>query len=115
MKTIRNAVMEDVDKLKPISATRDGLRFLSLSDREENYTAANKYIAALEIIRDLTKNELPNYIPASRLTKDEWVKYNWSDVTFMGDPERMIVRGLERLPDEAAAALRDWRFLHDEV
>lgn len=42
--------------------------------------------------------------PVKTLTRDEWVRWHWVDVTRHCDGERMVVRGRERIPDEAAEA-----------
>lgn len=47
-------------------------------------------------------------IPISQLTRNEWVKYRWIDVTQFGDSELMLMRGVERMPDDGAQAARDW-------
>lgn len=44
----------------------------------------------------------------SEITRDEWIKTWWYDVTLHSDMERMFVHGYERTPDEAAQAMRDW-------
>ena len=43
----------------------------------------------------------------SDIIKREWIKYQWIDVTTLSDPNRMMLRGLERTPDEGAQALME--------
>ena len=47
-------------------------------------------------------------IPISKLTRAEWVRYRWIEVTQFGDSELMLLRSVERTPDEGAQAARDW-------
>lgn len=42
------------------------------------------------------------------ITRKEWISLWWIDVSEFGDPERMMLRGLRRTPDEAAQAMLDW-------
>lgn len=42
------------------------------------------------------------------ISRNEWINYQWFDVTQMGDTERMMARGLLRTPDEAYTALMEW-------
>ena len=46
--------------------------------------------------------------PLSQLTRTEWIKYQWVDVTQMGDSERIMLQGFLRTPDEAYQALEEW-------
>lgn len=42
------------------------------------------------------------------ITRTEWIKYQWTDVTQMGDPERMMMQGFLRTPDESYQAMEEW-------
>ena len=44
----------------------------------------------------------------SEITRTEWIKYQWVDVTQMGDPERMMQQGFLRTPDESYQAMEEW-------
>ncbi len=57
MKTLGDLVLEDAVKLKKMggSSTSDGIEFLELRNVSENYAAGNRYLAALNIINDLTE------------------------------------------------------------
>jgi hypothetical protein len=44
----------------------------------------------------------------SQLTREEWIKNNWIDVTQMGDSERMMLQGMQRTPDEMYNAMMEW-------
>ncbi len=46
--------------------------------------------------------------PLSEITRTEWIKYQWNDVTQMGDPERMMQQGFLRTPDESYQAMEEW-------
>lgn len=46
--------------------------------------------------------------PLSQITRAEWIKYQWNDVTQMGDPERMMLQGFLRTPDESYQAMEEW-------
>lgn len=48
-------------------------------------------------------------VPLSELTSAEWVRWAWTEVTGVGDAERMFARGPLRTPAEAADALDDVR------
>lgn len=43
----------------------------------------------------------------NEITRDEWVRYHWIDVTQMRDTERRFLRARERTPEEATAASRE--------
>lgn len=53
--------------------------------------------------------------PLSQITRAEWITYQWLDATAFGDRERMLLRGLERTPDEAAQAARNWDAVIDII
>jgi hypothetical protein len=42
------------------------------------------------------------------ITRTEWIKYRWIDVTEMGDEDRMLTQGPPRTPDEMVQAMNDW-------
>ncbi len=63
MRTINDDVMEHAGKARHSIGTSDGIVFLGLEFRTENYAAGNLYLAALQII-----NELLDRI--SRMEKD---------------------------------------------
>jgi hypothetical protein len=44
----------------------------------------------------------------SKITREEWIKYQWFDVTQMGDEERMMGRAFLRTPDESYTAMMEW-------
>ena len=44
----------------------------------------------------------------SKITRTEWIKYQWHDVTQMGDAERIMVQGYLRTPDESYQAMMEW-------
>lgn len=47
-------------------------------------------------------------IPITRLTREGWIRYQWHDVTTIGDGKRQLLRGHFRTPDEAYEARRQW-------
>lgn len=44
----------------------------------------------------------------SEITRTEWIKYQWVDITQMGDEERIMLQGFLRTPNEAYQALEEW-------
>ena len=44
----------------------------------------------------------------SEITRNEWIAFQWIDVTEMGDEERIFNKGYKRTPDEAAQAQIEW-------
>lgn len=44
----------------------------------------------------------------SEIIRTEWIKYQWTDVTQMGDNERIMLQGFLRTPDEAFQAMEEW-------
>jgi hypothetical protein len=44
----------------------------------------------------------------SKITREEWIKYQWFDATQMGDTERMMGRAFLRTPDESYQAMMEW-------
>ncbi len=46
--------------------------------------------------------------PLSQITRTEWIKYQWNDVTQLGDPERIMLQGFLRTPDESYQAMEEW-------
>lgn len=44
----------------------------------------------------------------SKITREEWIKYQWTDSTQAGDQERMFIQGYQRTPDEAFEAMMQW-------
>ena len=50
----------------------------------------------------------------SEITRAEWIKWQWIDVTEMGDPERVMLRNFLRTPDEAAQAMEEWDMTAEE-
>jgi len=44
----------------------------------------------------------------SEIMRKDWIKWQWFDATEMGEPERMLTRGLRRTPDEALQAMEEW-------
>lgn len=51
----------------------------------------------------------------SEITRTEWIKYQWIDVTQFGDPERMMLQGFLRTPDESYQAIEEWDVVAMEV
>ena len=52
--------------------------------------------------------------PLSEIIRTEWIKYQWTDVTQMGDSERMMLQGFLRTPDEAYTAMVEWEETAEE-
>lgn len=52
--------------------------------------------------------------PLSQILRNEWIKYQWFDVTQMGDDERIMGRALLRTPDEAYQAMMEWEETAEE-
>jgi len=46
--------------------------------------------------------------PITEITRDEWILYQWQDITTYSDSVRMLLRGHFRTPDEGAKAAGDW-------
>jgi hypothetical protein len=46
--------------------------------------------------------------PITEITKDEYIAYEWIEVTSLTDLFRMFVRGRERTPEEALQASKEW-------
>lgn len=44
----------------------------------------------------------------SEITRTEWIKYQWTDVTQIGDSERIMLQGFLRTPDESYQAMEEW-------
>lgn len=42
------------------------------------------------------------------IRRDEWVAWDWIEVTEFKDSERQFIRGRERTPDEGARAASEW-------
>jgi hypothetical protein len=42
----------------------------------------------------------------SQITAEEWIEFTWLDVSTVEDGFRMMVRGLERLPEDRAEVAR---------
>lgn len=53
--------------------------------------------------------------PLSSITRFDWIKYQWQDVTQMGDEERMLIRGYGRTPDEQFNAMQEWDAVNEEI
>lgn len=47
----------------------------------------------------------------SKITRKEYIIYQWEEVTSMGDEERFFIKLGERTPDEAAEATDNWDIL----
>jgi len=52
--------------------------------------------------------------PLSQITRNEWIAFQWLDVTQMGDAERFMQRGFARTPDEAYQAMMEWEETAEE-
>jgi hypothetical protein len=50
----------------------------------------------------------------SKITRTEWIKWQWIDVTEIGDGERFMLRNYLRTPDEAAQAAENWDMTAEE-
>jgi predicted RecB family nuclease len=44
----------------------------------------------------------------SDITREEWITFQWVDITEMGDSERMMLQRFQRTPDEMMQAMEDW-------
>jgi predicted RecB family nuclease len=44
----------------------------------------------------------------SEITREEWITFQWVDITEMGDSERMMLQRFQRTPDEMMQAMEDW-------
>ena len=44
----------------------------------------------------------------SEITRNEWIRYRWIDITSLGDSEPVLLRSLPRIPSDGAEAARDW-------
>jgi len=50
----------------------------------------------------------------SEITRKDWIKYTWIDVSQFGDGERYMVQGFLRTPEEAFQAKLQWDQTADE-
>lgn len=50
----------------------------------------------------------------SAILRNEWIKYQWFDVSQLGDEERMMRRGFARTPDEAYQSMMEWEETAEE-
>lgn len=50
----------------------------------------------------------------SEITRQEWIIFQWQDITAVGDAERMFIRCFRRTPNEAITALGAWDRLAEE-
>jgi hypothetical protein len=53
--------------------------------------------------------------PLRCITRDEYLKWQWVDCTKLNDPERMLVRCLQRTPSELSKAEADWSTFSSRV
>jgi hypothetical protein len=44
----------------------------------------------------------------SEISRQEWIAFQWIEITEMGGTERVFIQGFRRTPDEAADAQSDW-------
>jgi predicted RecB family nuclease len=44
----------------------------------------------------------------SDITREEWITFQWVDITEMGDSERIMLQRFQRTPDEMMQAMEDW-------
>jgi predicted RecB family nuclease len=44
----------------------------------------------------------------SEITREEWITFQWVDITEMGDSERIMLQRFQRTPDEMMQAMEDW-------
>jgi hypothetical protein len=51
----------------------------------------------------------------SEISRTEWIKYQWIDVTQMGDEERIMLQGFLRTPDESYQAIEEWDVVEQET
>lgn len=51
----------------------------------------------------------------SEITRKEWIRFQWVDITQMGDQERYMLRGYKRTPDEAMEAMEQWDSVQDAL
>ena len=47
-------------------------------------------------------------VPLQQITREQWVRWVWVDVSGLKDPHRMMVPAHERLPYAIEAAGREW-------
>lgn len=50
----------------------------------------------------------------SEMAEQDWVLYNWTEVTRIEDLKRQFLRGRERAPDEAFQAKMEWQVWMEE-
>jgi len=50
--------------------------------------------------------------PQREITRDEWIIYNWIDITTHSDFERICIRGMERNIADCEEAARQWDFFN---
>jgi len=51
----------------------------------------------------------------SEITRKEWIQYRWIDVTQMGDPGRIMLRGFKHTPEEAFEAMNQYDLVQYEL
>jgi hypothetical protein len=58
-------------------------------------------------------NEIPLscVVPITKMTREQWVRYQWHDITTVADAVRQLVRCHYRTPDEAYRAAEQWDYL----
>jgi hypothetical protein len=44
----------------------------------------------------------------SDITREEWITFQWVDITEMGDSERIMLQRFQRTPDEMCQAMQEW-------
>ena len=63
--------------------------------------------------RGETKLAAPCARPISEITRDEWIAFQWYDITRVGDPEARFVRGYDRDPADAWQRGQEWDNLQE--
>jgi hypothetical protein len=44
----------------------------------------------------------------SEITREEWISWQWLDITQMGDEERVFLKRFQRTPEEMYNAMMEW-------
>ncbi len=44
----------------------------------------------------------------SEILRQEWIVWQWEEITSTGEEDRVFGRGYRRTPDEAMQAMEDW-------
>jgi hypothetical protein len=44
----------------------------------------------------------------SEITRQDWIAWQWQEITSLDDEDRRFMRGQKRTPDEALQAMEEW-------